>query len=357
VANALLSNAKHIEIARRYAWHVRQRRGGSKLTFSQLIPRVRLRELERIFQRRYGRLLPDDDAGRDDLILAAHHVAHLGGDAVGHIIAWARGWAPWMPQAEAREIADRVAAEPKKFTADSLAWRLRLSMIERTELKITTIGAFDCSKSERVELRKIRDREAKRAHRAKTKSGRPRGRPKKTIPINASTAVKVSIAVDAFSDLAHLAREVPEKPRDLNPSTKQNLRKISGSVKSRFDSGKGQPPVLSSGNPRAASPKMCVSTKPPSEVIDQAVEIVRQHSNISPDRQTVQRMLERFWPSYARAKTATAVRYYGKFNPDRDLRDWSMSFRITLNGEADAIDRHRQRRQKWKQGRSRAAAA
>ena len=238
-----------------------------------------------------------------------------------------------------------------------LAWRLRLSMAQRTELKIVTIGAFDCSKSERVELRKIRDREAKRVKRAKNKSVRPRGRPRKTGAKNASTAVKVSIAVDAFSDLAHLAREVPEKPRDLNPSTKQNLRKISGSVKSRFDSGKGQPPVLSSGNPRAASPKMCVSTKPPSEVIDQAVEIVRQHSNISPDRQTVQRMLERFWPSYARAKTATAVRYYGKFNPDRDLRDWSMSFRSTLNGEADAIDRHRQRRQKWKQGQSRAAAA
>ena len=196
------SSAKHIEISRRYAWHARQRRDGLKLTRDQLIPRIRLRELERIFQRRYGRFLPDDDAGRDDLVLAAHHVAHLGGDVLGHVIAWARAWAPWMSQGEARQIADRVAAAPQKFTADVLGWRLRLSMVERTELKITTIGAFDCSKSERAQERRRKNNEAKRNKRAENSSGRSRGRPRKMGTINAGTAVKEDIAVPAFSDRA-----------------------------------------------------------------------------------------------------------------------------------------------------------
>jgi hypothetical protein len=32
---------------------------------------------------------------------------------------WARAWAPWMPQAEAREIADRVASEIAEDQGDS----------------------------------------------------------------------------------------------------------------------------------------------------------------------------------------------------------------------------------------------
>jgi hypothetical protein len=209
VANALLSNAKHIEISRRYAWHARQRRDGSKLTRGQLIPRVRLRGLERIFQHRYGRFLPDDDAGRDDLVLAAHHVAHLEGDARGHILAWARAWAPWMPQGDALEIAERVAAGPQKFTADGLAWRLRLSMAERTALRITTIGAFDVSKADRAEERRRKKNEAKRIRRAQNSTGRPRGRPRKTGTKNAGTAVD-AYAVPAFSDQAHAAPEAPK---------------------------------------------------------------------------------------------------------------------------------------------------
>lgn len=239
MANALLtsSNAKHIEISRRYAWHARQRRGGSKLARSQVFALVRMRELERIFQHRYVRFLPDDDAGRDDLVLAAHQVAHLKGDAVAHILAWAQAWAPWMPQSEAREIAERVAAAPLRFTADKLAWRLRLSMVERTVLKITTIGAFDCSKSERAELRKKKDRDAKRAHRAKTKSGRPRGRPKKTVQINASTAVKGSIAVDGFSEPTEVIPtpdgiDATKPPAEAvgTPSKKDSFERVDGAA-------------------------------------------------------------------------------------------------------------------------------
>jgi hypothetical protein len=170
--------AKHGEVARRYAWQARQRRR-TKSDPARLITLIRLRELERIYLSRYGRFLSDDDAGRDDFALAAHHIAYLGGDVVAHIIAWIRAWAPWMTLAEATALAESVAAKPAKFTADVLAWRLPLSMAERTALKITTIGAFDVSKAERAELRKERQREAARARRARRSTGKPRGRPRK----------------------------------------------------------------------------------------------------------------------------------------------------------------------------------
>ena len=67
-------------------------------------------------------------------------------------------------------------------------------------LKITTIGAFDLCKAERAEARKRKDREAKRAKRAENSTGRPRGRPRKTVPKNASAAVREAIAVDAISE-------------------------------------------------------------------------------------------------------------------------------------------------------------
>jgi hypothetical protein len=166
--------AKQHEIARRYAWRARQARRGTPSDI-RLITLVRLRELERVFQSRYGRHLPDDDAGRDDLAIAAHHVAHLGGDVADHIVAWARMWAPWMAPEEAGELAERVMAKPIRWKADTLAWRLGLTDRERTELGVTTIGAIDVNQAARAERRKEKKREANRARYARNrqKAGKP----------------------------------------------------------------------------------------------------------------------------------------------------------------------------------------
>jgi hypothetical protein len=194
--------ARHAEIARRYSWAAKQRKNGDrnkKPDHARLITLIRMRELERIFQSRYGRFLPDDDSGRDDLNLIAHHIAHLGGDVVAHVRGWAKAWAPWLLDTEAVVLAKRVALDPAKFTADILAWRLRLSMAERTALGITTIGSFDMPKAERAEERRRKNNEAKRLKRAESSTGRPRGRPRKTGTKNAGTAVK-AFAVPAISD-------------------------------------------------------------------------------------------------------------------------------------------------------------
>jgi hypothetical protein len=83
------------------------------------------------------------------------------------------------------------------------------------------------------------------------------------------------------------------------------------------------PPAVSpSTSTRAESPVSAV--RPPSNFIDQAVEMARQHSNtrMSTNRQTVQRLVARFWPGYVETRVAFGIRYYGQFKPERDLRDW-----------------------------------
>jgi hypothetical protein len=60
---------------------------------------VRFRELEAVFTYAWrGTQLPDDDAGRDCLWIAACHLWHLGRKhgADAAISEWTKLWAPWV---------------------------------------------------------------------------------------------------------------------------------------------------------------------------------------------------------------------------------------------------------------------
>ncbi|WP_157223349.1 hypothetical protein [Rhodovulum sp. PH10] len=160
----------HREVARRYAWCASATKpeaspAAGETGGNRLITLIRLRELERLFRFRYGTELPDDDAGHDDLKIVAQHIVHLGPDAERHIVQWAQLWAPWLSTAEATALAIRSIANPIKFSADTLAWRLHLTAAERKQLAITTIGAVDMNKAQRTEARKERRRETDRARR------------------------------------------------------------------------------------------------------------------------------------------------------------------------------------------------
>lgn len=187
--------AAHREIARLYAWDTAKRaeREGRKPDEAHPTALIRLRELERLYQRRYrGTLLPDDDDGRDSLRIVADHIAHLGGEVEAHIIAWAAHGCPWMPQQEAEALAAGVAAHPLKYKAATLGWRLRLTGIERTELKITRIRSIDCITDDQVRERRRRlDREYQARHRRLKRAGRPepvsRKRPWETAGISRAT--------------------------------------------------------------------------------------------------------------------------------------------------------------------------
>lgn len=133
---------------------------------------LRMRDLATLFRSRYGIELPDDDAGRDDLVVALNHLACLAHPR-GHIANWIDLWSPWLTAKEQRELVPPILANPQRWKADALAWRLRLTMEQRTMLGITTIGAVDMNKGARTKRRKQKDRERKAAKR-RAKGVKPR---------------------------------------------------------------------------------------------------------------------------------------------------------------------------------------
>ena len=127
---------------------------------------VRIRELERVFRDQYGAILPDDDAGLDNIIVMANHLAHLDRPDK-RIASWVERWAPWHDDDdETTALIESVMVRPLKWKADKLAQRIGLNLATRTRLGITTIGAIDCGKTKRATLRKKRDAAGHRARRA-----------------------------------------------------------------------------------------------------------------------------------------------------------------------------------------------
>lgn len=142
--------ARHAEIARRYS-RPRDRRE----PFS--VGAVRPTQIERLFVYRYGRQLPDDDAGHDDAFVMANALAWRP-NAQRRIPAWLSLWAPWMSRTEAQALTAKVIAKPIRWRADKLGKRLNLVEVDRTRLRITTIGAVDVDKAGRQARRKERAR-------------------------------------------------------------------------------------------------------------------------------------------------------------------------------------------------------
>jgi hypothetical protein len=122
------------------------------------IAALRVHDLGRVFTWRYGEILPDDDAGRGDVQIIAHHLAKLSGDPAWRISDWIALRASWMDDTEADDLIARVLAKPLNWRADTLAKKLGLTAAERRQLHITTIGAIDESRKQRIAARRERDR-------------------------------------------------------------------------------------------------------------------------------------------------------------------------------------------------------
>lgn len=156
------------EIAMRYSWRAERQQGERRPSPMQ---NVRMRDLERLFQHRYGEHLPDDDAGTDDLEIAAHHIFHFpGGTFEQRLRSWSRLWAPWADEAILSRLAAKVSRGPLKWKADTLATWLRLTYADRTLLKITTIGAIGFGMEDRLKRRKEAARDRQRIRRRKARA-------------------------------------------------------------------------------------------------------------------------------------------------------------------------------------------
>jgi hypothetical protein len=95
-------------------------------------------------------MLPDDDSGRDDAYLMICHLAGCPNATPRTRQSWLAAFAPWLIAIERDRLLRRRVL---KWSADKLAWRLRLAYADRQRLGIKTIGAIDMNAAERLTLR------------------------------------------------------------------------------------------------------------------------------------------------------------------------------------------------------------
>jgi hypothetical protein len=145
---------------REIAWRDRQRKQRQP---SPLMVNLRKAEMQRIFRDRWGRTLPDDDAGRSDLRLMADHLAQLG---THYITGWARVWAPWLTEDELDALI-RDVGQGRYWKPDDLGRELNLKYRTRKRLRIKTIREVDRTTAQRRKARKKQKAAAEAARRAK----------------------------------------------------------------------------------------------------------------------------------------------------------------------------------------------
>lgn len=164
--------ARKYEIAKRYA---RKRAKLGKR--SRGLAAFRLSELTRLLDDRFGEgvELEACDTSYGLVRIVAHHLGALP-DAPRRITRWSATYAPWISPRDLERLISEVIACPIKWSADKLGWKLRLSDADRSRLKIKTIGAFDCTRDQRLE-RQRRKRAQRDARRRPAKRAKPIGKP------------------------------------------------------------------------------------------------------------------------------------------------------------------------------------
>lgn len=160
-----LVKARQWEIKRRYE---RQAKVGKR---TKSMAAIRLAELTRWLDNWNGagvELEPCDESVQVARIFA-HHIAGLS-DSARRISSWLDRYAPWISPRDHEYLITEATSKPLHWSADKLAWRIRLTDAKRTELKITTIGAIDCTKEQRAARRKEQRAKLMRELRAKRKA-------------------------------------------------------------------------------------------------------------------------------------------------------------------------------------------
>jgi hypothetical protein len=142
-----------------------------KLTRQEILRRIRLGNLRSLFRARWGAILPDDDAGRGDLLEMLICIS-LGENASLKMAHAIEVWAPWMPRAEGAELIDHVSRMPsqdRKLSPGTLGQRLRVTNRERERLGLWTIAPFDMTPEQMADQRKAKKaaRDAKRYTRSR----------------------------------------------------------------------------------------------------------------------------------------------------------------------------------------------
>lgn len=147
------------EIAARYRAKSKQAALAKK---PRALAAIRMSELTRLYDHRHGpRLLPEDDVGLLCAKVMVHHIGALR-DAPRRISDWLACCAPWLSLASRERLIRDATERPIRWSADKLAWKLRVTAAERTNLDLRTIGCIDMTKEQRAAQAKERRRQRDR---------------------------------------------------------------------------------------------------------------------------------------------------------------------------------------------------
>ena len=130
--------------------------------------RLRLGHLKRILHDRYGLILPDDDAGRDDLHELLLAVSLRPKEPVLIMRNIVETWAPWMTSPEMYDLIQRIEQTPpnqRYRTAKDLGRRLNVTNAERERMRLWTIAPADMTEDELAEWRRAKRNQRRRRKR------------------------------------------------------------------------------------------------------------------------------------------------------------------------------------------------
>ena len=162
--------ALKFEIAKKYKAQAKQARQRNR---SRGMAAIRLAELTRWLDDTFGEGV-ELDAGEPSYLIVRIFAHHLGAlpDTARRITVWCATYAPWISPRDLERLISEVLDCPIKWTADKLAWKIKLKDDQRTKLRIKTIGAMDCNKEQR-EIRRKAKRKERDAARWKAKRTSP----------------------------------------------------------------------------------------------------------------------------------------------------------------------------------------
>lgn len=159
--------ARKWEIKRRYENHAKV---GKR---SRPMAAIRIAELQRWLGDVVGAgaELEPSDWSADIARIFVHHFVVLA-DGNRRAAEWLSTYCPWIERRDREHMITEANHCPLKWSADKLAWKIRLTDAKRTELKITTIGAIDCGKDQRKARDRAKRAERERNRRAAQRAGR-----------------------------------------------------------------------------------------------------------------------------------------------------------------------------------------
>ena len=134
----------------------------------ELIRRLRYGALLRLYRHRWGHVLPNDDAGRDDLWLLVTNVSLAAAEPTKKMRHVIEMWAPWMPADEREAYVEHVWGldiYERTQTGLEIGKRLGLTNAEREALKLWPFLPIDKTAEQISEIARARRNNRRREKR------------------------------------------------------------------------------------------------------------------------------------------------------------------------------------------------